>query len=435
LTIDSLAEILDLNGNGSGGKGLVRGVTFTTRGGLNKAALRQANERLVLNTIRQNPRVSRADIVRITGLAPSSVTYIVDRLFQHKMIYEEEVEGPAQVGRRPTALRVQPDARMAVAVEIVKPESRIVLANLDGDIVRKRAVRWTPNHELFFERVHSAIRGVTEPLRPEQTLGVGVGLPGTIDRASGKVIAAENFNWFGIDAGDLMRRQFPFPFYYENSAKLAALSELWLSEREGKPLRDFVFIAVRSGLGTGVIINGQLLQGAHSAAAEFGHTTLYPDGRRCSCGNVGCWEQYASDIALCRLYDELSEKEGRSPRDVDPEAVIRLAREGDSIARRALKEIARNVGLGMVNLIWGLDPEAIVVGDWLAEAWDLVEQNIWEVVRGRVAGFHASGLRIIPSRTSTDCVLLGAAALVLNRFFNSFDNSKPGIATHAVAMQ
>ena len=88
-----------------------------------------------------------------------------------------------------------------------------------------------------------------------------------------------------------------------------------------------------------------------------------------------------------------------------------------------------------MNLLWALDPEAIVAGDWLAEAGDWVEQKVWEVVRGRRAGYHLGGLRIRPSRTSQDCVLLGAAALVLSRFFDGFDNSQAGVSAHAVAMQ
>jgi len=323
---------------------------------------------------------------------------------------------------------------MAVAVEVNTQDSRVVLADLNGDIVRKRTVSWHPNTDLFFEHIHSAIQSLIQPLRAEQVLGVGVGLPGTIDRNSGKVIAAENFNWFGIEAGNLLRGRLPFPFYYENSAKLAALSEMWSSEREGKPLRNFVFVTVRGGLGTGVIADGQLFQGAYSAAAEFGHTMLYPDGRRCPCGNTGCWEQYASDLALCRLYGELSAKSGVA---VEPAAIVRMAREEDPAARRALLETARYAALGFLNLVWALNPEAIVVGDWLADAWDMIEETIWNVMRSRVAGYNLNGLRIVPSRHAADSSLFGAIALVLGQFFTSFESGKASKAnrtSHPVVM-
>lgn len=307
----------------------MRGATFTTQGALSRSALRQANERLVLNTIRQNPTLSRADIVRLTGLSPSAVTYIVGRLSRNRWISEEAVESQSQVGRRPTALRLRPESKMAVGVQILRPESRVALADFNGNTVRAKIVHWHPNSELFLDRVHGAIQALIKPLTAGQLLGVGVGLPGTIDRASGKVIAAENFNWFGVEVGSLLCARIPVPFYYENSAKLAALSELWSSERQGEAFRNFIFVTARGGLGTGVIVNGQLLQGAHSAASEFGHTLLYADGRPCSCGNTGCWEQYASDFALCRLYSELGEKEGKPAIEAEPgEIVQRGSRRG-----------------------------------------------------------------------------------------------------------
>jgi predicted NBD/HSP70 family sugar kinase len=412
----------------------MRGVTFTTRGALNKSALRQANERLVLNGIRQNPSVSRADIVRLTGLSPSSVTYIVKRLGRNKMILEQEVENQSQVGRRPTALRLRPEARMALGVEITRPESRVGVADLNGEIVRTKTLPWHPNPELFFDRVHSAIRVLSQAMEPGQLLGVGVGLPGTIDRASGRVIAAENFKWFGVEAGRLLRGRLGIPFYYENSAKLAALAEMWSSGRDGPALQNFVFIAAHGGLGTGVIINGQLFQGAYSAAAEFGHTILYPDGRRCPCGNTGCWEQYASDLALCRLYADLSQQDSRGEIETEALDIVRMARDGDPIAQRAVQETAQHLGLGFVNLIWALNPEAIVVGDWLAEAWDLAEETVWSVVRSRVAGYNLSGLRMIPARHRADSSFVGAFALVLSRFFHSFDHGQAHGRSHSVVM-
>jgi predicted NBD/HSP70 family sugar kinase len=410
------------------------GVTFTTRGALNKSALRQANERLVLNVIRQNPMISRADIVRITGLSPSSVTYIVKRLSHSNMIVEEERQNQAQVGRRPSGLRLRPEAAVAIGVEVTKPESRVGLADLNGDIVKTRTIPWHPNPELFFDRVRSAIAAMAQSLQNSRLLGVGVGLPGTIDRNSGKIIAAENFNWFNLEVGNLLRSQLSVPFHFENSAKLAALAEMWSSGREGSPLQNFVFVTAHGGLGTGVIINGRLFQGAYSAAAEFGHTILYPEGRRCPCGNTGCWEQYASDLALCRLYADLAGQDPDTVTEAGAGAIIQLARDGDPRARQALEETARDVGLGFVNLIWALNPEAIVIGDWLADAWDLIEDAVWNVVRSRIAGYYLSGLRIVPGKHGHDSSYFGAFALVLSRFFHSFDHGKTVERSHSVVM-
>src|SRR5437879_6392973 len=187
------------------------GVVFTTRGALSKSALRQANERLVLNAIRQNPSLSRADIVRMTGLSPSSVTFTVERLKREKMICDQEVENHSRVGRPPSALRLRAEAKMAVGVDITLSGAYVALADLTSRVVRRTLVPWNPSYELFFERIHRAIQGMVESLVPKQVLGVGIGLPGYIDRATGSVRAAENFNWFGVEAGRLLRKRLPFP--------------------------------------------------------------------------------------------------------------------------------------------------------------------------------------------------------------------------------
>ncbi len=408
-------------------------VTFTTGGALKKSALRQANERLVLNVIRQNPSVSRADIVRITGLSPSSVTFIVQRLERQKMLCEEASQARSKVvGRQPTALRLRPNARLAVGVDVTLSGARIAVADMSDTTVARKSVPWHDNYTVFFEKVNSALRSLLEPMPPGQALGVGVALPGFIDEDTGRVLAAENFNWFGVDAGALLRRDISVPFHFENTARLSALAEMWSSERGPNALRHFVSITARGGLGTGVIIDGQLLRGATSAGAEFGHISLYPEGRRCSCGNTGCWEQYVSDLALARQYREES---GLSGAEADAEAIVSLARAGDAAASRALAETARHVGLGFVNLVMALNPQAIVLGDYLAESWDLIEDTVWTVLRARVASYYLSGLRIFPSCHGAESSLKGAVALVFSRFFGGFGDENGTHSANSVHMR
>ena len=144
---------------------------------------------------------------------------------------------------------------------------------MTGHVVRKTVVPWAANldanYELFFDKVHRAIYAMVDSLSPKQVLGVGVGLPGYIDRNTGKVLAAENLGWFGVEAGRLLRKRLSFPFYYENNAKLSALAETWSFKPGAKRLANFVFVTMRGGLGTGVIVDGRLLQGAYSGAVRL----------------------------------------------------------------------------------------------------------------------------------------------------------------------
>jgi predicted NBD/HSP70 family sugar kinase len=395
-------------------------VTFTTSGALKKSALREANERLVLNTIRQNPSLSRADIVRITGLSPSSVTFIVKWLKSDDIICEYKTENWSQVGRLPTAIRLRANARVGIGVELGLAGGRIIVADLSDAIVSRKTIPWHSNHGVFLDKVHKALLAFASQYSSDQVLGIGVALPGFIDRATGRVIAAENVQWFGVEVGETLRRNLDIPVYFENAAKLSALAEMWSADRERQPLRDFVSVIARGGLGTGVIINGEILQGSTFGASEFGHIPIFADGRKCSCGNSGCWEQYASDFAFSRLY---SDRARLAPGDeLEPETIIAKVRAGDPMAAEVLREVAQYVGLGFVNLIMALNPQAIVIGDYLADAWDLLEDTVWGVLRRRVPAYYLSGIRILPSRHRADAPLAGAVALVLSRFFNSFED-------------
>ena len=118
----------------------------------------------------------------------------------------------------------------------------------------------------------------------------------------------------------------------------------------------------------------------------------------------------------------------------EPDVIVRMAREGDAVALRVLRETAHHVGLGFVNLVMALNPEAIVVGDYLAAGWDLVG-IVWSVLRSRVPSYYLAGVRIFPSEHAADSSLLGAVALVLGQFFTSFDHGNTAGSSHSVLIQ
>jgi predicted NBD/HSP70 family sugar kinase len=253
-------------------------------------------------------------------------------------------------------------------------------------------------------------------------LGVGVAVPGSVDSASGIVQAAENLGWVNVRAGELLANGLDVRFFCENNAKLCALAERWFFP-ERNIGNHFAFVCLHTGLGTGVMIHGHLLHAGSAAAAEFGHVSLHLDGGRpCPCGNVGCWEQYAADFALIRLYHEYAGSRGNGHEVTSAEQVVRLARENNPAAVRAVRETAAELGAGLVNLIWALNPDTIVLGDYAAEGWDLVRGPLMSAVQSRVAPYLLARLRIYPSANGANAALMGSIAVVLDRFFHRFDH-------------
>jgi predicted NBD/HSP70 family sugar kinase len=336
-------------------------------------------------------------------------------LREEKLDYAK-LDNAKQAGRPPTALHLSSDARAAIGFEIAQPVSRVVLVDLDGQIQKERPIPWHPSPEHLLDKICRAIQSVAGGYRSEHILGVGIALPGTIDKSTGRVVAAETIGWLDVDVGAALRSRLNWPLFFENNANASALAEQWYSQ-DGAGLRYFVYIRLRGGLGSGVVVDGRILHGTSGAGSEFGHVMLYPDGRPCPCGNRGCWEQYASDSALLSAYAEAS---GDTTLD-DTRDVLQLARNGHRHALQALRTTAYYLALGCSNVIAVLNPEAIIVGEPLASAWDLIEDTLQTELRTRVPSYYLARLRILPARFDRDSALRGAAALALAHFFTRFD--------------
>jgi predicted NBD/HSP70 family sugar kinase len=399
--------------------------TGTARGVLRKSDLRETNERLILNLIRQHADVSRSDIVRMTGLSPSSVTFIVNRLIDDGLVAVERKNGQAQAGRPPIALLLRDEAMLVVAAEVSLTGTRIVAADVRGRILAEKRVTWHANPEVFLGRVRSGIASLIAKFSGRKLLGVAVGIPGTLNRSGATVVAAENLGWFNVEVGRILSVDIPAKVTVENNAKLGAFAERWFWPAGSVPPRDFIFVATRGGLGTGVFVNGRLLRGATGEASEFGHTILYPDGRPCICGGRGCWEEYASDRAVERLY---SEQHKVGAKLATAEEIVERAKAGDERALRALRETARHVGLGFVNLRQAFDPEVIIVGNYLGAAWDLVGDDVWNVMRSSIAPRYLDSLRILRAQHTEGSAIIGAIAVVLSHFFGGRRRIDTGVA-------
>jgi predicted NBD/HSP70 family sugar kinase len=392
-------------------------VTFTTQGALRKSALRQANERLVLNTIRQNPQLSRVEISRITGLSPSSITFIVKRLVKEKLVREEKVGVAASsVGRPPTILKLSSSARYVIGVEISPHGSRVRLSDWNGVTQETEQIPWQNDAEMLLRTLHGAIRGMAASKPSRRILGVGVSVPGTWDAEARTVTTAVNLGWRDVPVAPLLQKGLDVPMFFDNNANLSALGERWFRSAGAKQLDHFIFVTLGNGIGTGLIVAGQVLHGAFGRAGEFGHMTLFPDGRTCLCGNKGCWEEYASDRALTRSYME------RTGQRLTSYGVVERAHRGEAAAISAIEEAGRQLALGLANLIIGLNPEAVVVDDWAAAGWDLIERLVWDILRDRVPAAWLEGIRIYPSAHPQDSSLRGAVAFALARYFLSFEH-------------
>lgn len=411
-------------------------VTFTTSGVLQKSASRKANDRLVLDAIRRNPGVSRNRLAQIMSFSPTSTNFVVNRLLKGGLMREEKLRNAAGSGRPPSGLWLCSDALTAIGVEIVRPVASVILADLEGNILATRNVPWREEPEQFLRDLAAEAAALGALPEARKVLGVGVSLSGTIERKTGRVIGAESIRWFDVEAGAILKSLVKWPVLFENNANLAAMAEQWYQPDLGPALRYFIYLQMERGLGSAVVVDGRILHGFSSTGTEFGHIALYPEGHPCGCGSRGCWEQYASDIALVRDYRALAGVRG-GDEDIVEEAsrIVARACAGDPIALSALHTTARFLGIGLASMIAALNPQAIIIGEPIASAWHLVEDPIQEILAERVPSYHRNGLRLMPSRIAAHSALRGAAILVLKNYFDTFDQAMPETSPRQVKME
>ena len=276
------------------------------------------------------------------------------------------------------------------------------------------------------DAVEDVIASCVEELRAEhEVAAVGVGAAGFIDHERGVVLFAPNLAWRDEPLRDAVSRRVELPVCVDNDANAAAWAEHRFGAGRGE--RHLVVVTVGTGIGGGIVVDGRLHRGRWGIAAEFGHMQVSLSGRRCGCGQHGCWEQYCSGRALLHEAREIADVQrgygkrllelgdGR-PEGIEAREVTEAAREGDPAALDCFAEVGGWLGQGLADLAAVLDPGAFVVGGGVADAGELLlgpaRARFAERLTGTASRPHAD---IRPAALGNDAGLVGAADLARQR--------------------
>ena len=381
---------------------------------------RDINRRIVLNLIRTHQPVSRADLARQSGLQRSTVSVITEQLIAERWV-TEGVNGHTLRGRRPRFLHFNKERIGIIGVNVRPHKTNIALADLDAQFVAQESFVTPRTAEAFMSDLVPRVKKMIK-VRPEITCeGIGISLPGRVALDSQRLVFAPNLGWREFDLKAPLQKATNLPVSLENAANSCALAEIWFgSHRIG--IKNLVAITVSEGIGAGLILNHQLVQGSRGMAGEFGHVTMVQDGLECSCGNRGCWEMYASNSAALRYYAESASsgrvRGGRSiERSLTFDDLLRLTDQGDRKALEAIQRMAEYLGRGIALLVTGLAPEVIVVIGEVNRVWNLVGPIIDETVKRH--SFSGAATQIVSSDASSQPRLRGTIALVLQKHFGA----------------
>ncbi|NMP22884.1 ROK family transcriptional regulator [Sulfobacillus harzensis] len=375
------------------------------------SVMRNVNKRTVLGLLYQRKTISRADISRQTGLNRATVSSLVDELISDKFVVEVGT-GTSSGGRKPIILQFNADSGYVIGVDVQITHITTVLINAGRQIAfeRRRDIdRQSPllSREQLTDFIVEEIQLAKThcPPSPHGLMGVGVGLPGLVNHHQGYALYLPNLGINDWAIADAISRQETLPVFVDNDANCGAWWQ-YLTSRVPHQL----FINAGIGLGVGVIINGHLYRGADGIAGEAGHHSISPVGEDCSCGNIGCWEQYASERGLAHA---LQERGIDVPWPLPPDFVdtaFRAAQLGSHAHQTAFEILGEHLAVGLVNLLNMLNPSAVYIGGTIADAAPLVLPTIHAAIESRAL---RNNRRVTVEAVPANSVALGAAGLAL----------------------
>lgn len=385
----------------------------------NRELIRAINRSTILNSIKTHGAIPRAEIARLTGLSPATVTGITAELIQDNLVFEKE-SGDSSGGRPPIMLAINPNGGCVVGIKVMEDHALGALTDLEASLLGKQSYPLTDTSPEGISRSLSEL--VAELLKMSENpvpnlMGVGVGLAGIVEAGQGLVRQSPFFGWNDVPLREMIQNRVNVPVYVDNDVNTLAFAEKWFGA--GRGIDNFLVVTVGRGIGLGIVSNGQFNHGARGGAGEIGHTVIQPGGELCACGKRGCLEMYASEPALLRQAAKAFEQGQLSFLPKTPEELIALAASGEKAAQEIFARAGELLGQSIANLVNIFNPQRVLIngegvraGNWL-----------FDPMRAAIDEHTMPGLRqdvsILVEPLGDDAWARGAASLVLHELFES----------------
>jgi len=363
----------------------------------------------LLQLIRSGRARTRGELGRATGLARSTVAQRIYSLKAAGLIVESGEAAPSTGGRPPSLIGFNADAGLVLAADLGATHSRVSVSNLLAEPIAET----TAEIEIDLGPVgvlswlEETFRGLLEEVgRPMSDVrGVGIGLPGPVDFAQGMAVNPPIMKgWHLYGVAEHGRAVYGVPVLVDNDVNIMALGEYWMMDPK---VEDFIFVKVGTGIGSGLILGGQLHRGADGAAGDMGHVRTTSDDVVCRCGNNGCLEAIAGGAAIAA---HLRERGFEAPGSRD---VVKLVDEGNREAIHSVRAAGRLIGQVLASMVNLLNPALIMVGGDMARAEPQLLAGIREVVYQRSTTLSTTDLQITVSTLGDRAGVTGAAAMVI----------------------
>jgi predicted NBD/HSP70 family sugar kinase len=394
---------------------------------LRPKSVRGANSAAILQLLRENGSLSRADLARHSGLSEGSVSRITSALIRRELVCESGAENSTG-GRPGTKLRLD-ERHIGIGVEVRRGESRVAVATLSGRILEVSSFRTPSTPAETLKLILRNVRGLVAKYGRDRVEGAGVSLHGIVNSRTGVVEFGNLRGWLNVPVKGRLQRSLRMPVQVDNNVRLAAIAEYnYGNLLDVRNSRCLLFTVIDEGIGIGLVLDGKLYYGPQDAAGEFGQMVIADNNDSERLDRPGCLEKLASSTALCEHYAALTKGRslsGASGSRARVKKICQLALAGDKTAQRALMKTSRYLGIGLANVIWGLNADAVVIDAPMNEAWSLIAPAIQNQFPKRNGIVTFRNLVLRPSSLGGEAAIIGAATLPFRSLFLSGEPHAP----------
>jgi predicted NBD/HSP70 family sugar kinase len=383
--------------------------------GQRSETVRRSNLSAIARELHARGPLSRSELVARTGLTRSAIRGLISEFVLSGLVVEERSNPDGSPGRPSPRVRPRPETVVVLALEVSVDSLAVALVGLGGTTIEHHRIE-RPRSHLSVEAIVADLRDLVDrlellPACRAALIGVGVAVVGVVRRRDGFVSTAPNLGWRDVPLGEILASALGLrvPVRVANEADLGALIELRRGAARGAD--DVLFIQGEVGVGGGIIVDGQPLTGVAGFAGEIGHMPVDPNGSRCQCGSVGCWETQIGERALLGLAGH-SPDGGRGAVD----AVIAAAARGDERALFAIRTVGDSLGMGTAGLVNILNPRVVVMGGLYSRLYPFIADRLETQLDRFTLAAPRALVRVAPASLGVDAPLLGAAELAFEPF-------------------
>ncbi|WP_240473324.1 ROK family transcriptional regulator [Salsuginibacillus kocurii] len=377
--------------------------------------VKKLNKSIVLDILQKQSPISRAQISKTTGLTKATVSSLVSELMNESFIYEIG-SGESKGGRKPVMLYFNKNAGYSIGIDVGVDYILAILTDLQGNIIDQTEMTFTTSlRNEIIEKIKNTISYLSSrcPTSPYGIVGIGVGVPGITD-INGTILFAPNLDWHNVALKEELEQTFNLPVVIENEANAGAHGEKVYGA--GKNVSNLIYVSIGTGIGTGIILGNELYKGENGIAGEMGHISIDPNGKKCNCGNLGCWELYASESALVQQATSLSTFNENY--DITLELLCAAAHEGNGEVLNLLNTIGDYIGLGITNIVNVFNPKQIIIGNRFSKLESWIANPVDRVIEQRLLPQHQQSLEVTFSHLGAYSCALGSAAFSLSNFLS-----------------